>query len=49
MWDCEAREELSNENIVLKDNDSLGEDGVVVVECGRDDSFIEDWVGEDVD
>ena len=31
------REELSNENIVLKDDDGLGEGGVVMVECGQDD------------
>ena len=49
MWDCEAREELSNENIVSKDDDGLGEGGVVVVECRRDNPFIEDWVGEDVE
>ena len=49
MWDCKVREELSNENIISKDDDSLGEGGVIMVECGRDDLFIEDWVGEDVD
>ena len=43
------REELSNENIVSKDDDGLGEGGVVMVECGRDDLFVEDGVGEDVD
>ena len=49
MWDCEAREELSNENIILKDDDGLGEGRVIMVECGGDDSFIEDRVGEDID
>ena len=25
MWDCEAREELLDENIILKDDNGLGE------------------------
>ena len=49
MWDCEAREELSNENIVSKDDDGLGEGGVIMVECRQEDSFVEDGVSEDVD
>ena len=37
-----------DENIVSKDDDGLGEGGVVMVECQQDDSLVEDGVGEDV-
>ena len=40
---------MSNENIVSKDDDGLGEGGVVMVEHGGDDLFVEDRVSEHVD
>ena len=40
---------MSNENIILKEDNGLGEGGVVMIERRRDDSFVEDRVGEDVD
>ena len=35
------REELSDENIILKDDNGLGEGGVIMVQGGVDDPFIE--------
>ena len=49
MWNCEAREELSDENIILKDDDGLGEGRVIMVQGGVDDPFIENGISEDVD
>ena len=49
MWDRKAREELSDENIILKEDDGLGEGGVIMVEGRVDDSFVEDWVHEHID
>ena len=49
MWDCEAREELSDENIILRDDNGLDEGGVVMVQDRAGDPFIEDRVGEDID
>ena len=43
------REELSNENIISKDDDSLGEGRVIMVEHRGDDLFIKDRVSEDID
>ena len=43
------REELSDENIISKDNDGLGEGGVVMVQGQVDDPFVENRIGEDVD
>ena len=43
------REELCNENIISKDDDGLGEGRVIIVEGRRDDLFVEDGVGEDID
>ena len=41
-WDCEAREELSDENIILKDDNGLGEGRVVVMlGPGRDECRLE--------
>ena len=48
-WDCQSSEELSKEYVVLKDDNGLGEGGVIMVEGGGDDPFIEDGVSEDVD
>ena len=49
MWDCEVREELSDENIISKDDNGLNEGGVIMVQGRVDNSFIENWVGEDID
>ena len=49
MWDCKAREELSDENIILKDDNSLDEGRVIMVQGQIDDPFVENWIGEDVD
>ena len=38
-----------DEDIVVKKGDSLGEDGVVMVEGGGNDPLIEDGIGEDID
>ena len=46
--DCEASKELSEENIVSKDDDGLGKGGVVMVEGGGDDLLIENGVSEDI-
>ena len=43
------REELSDENIISKDDDGLGEGGVVMVHSRVDDPFVENQVSEDVD
>ena len=49
MWDCEVREELSDKNIISKDDNGLNEGGVIMVQGRVDNSFIENWVGEDID
>ena len=43
------REELSDENIISKDDDSLSEGGVVMVQGRGDDPVIEDRVSQDID
>ena len=40
---------LLDQDIVAKDGDCLGENGVVVVEGRGDDSFVENGVGQDID
>ena len=32
IWDCEAREELSNEDIISKEDNGLSEGGILMVE-----------------
>ena len=49
MWDCEVREELSNENIISKEDEGLGEGGVIMVECGIDDPLVENRICEHID
>ena len=49
IWDYEAREELSDENIILKEDNGLGEGRVIMVQGRVDDPFIENGIGEDVD
>ena len=49
VWDCQSSEELSKEYVVSKDDNGLGEGGVIMVEGGGDNPFIEDGVSEDVD
>ena len=43
------REELSDENIILKDDGGLGEGSVVMVQSRVDDLFVEDWISEGID
>ena len=38
-----------DEDIVAEEGDGLREDGVIMIEGGGDDSFIEDGVSQDID
>ena len=49
MWYGEAGKHLADEDIVSEEGNGLGEDGVVVVQGGGNDSFVENGVGQDVD
>ena len=40
---------MLDQDIIAKDGDGLGKDGVIVVAGGGDDLFIENGVGQDVD
>ena len=47
--DCEVGEELPNENIISKQDDSLGEGGVIMIKGRVDDLLVEDQISEDID
>ena len=49
LWDHEACKQLVNEDVILEEDDGLGEHWVIIIEGRCNDSFIEDRVGEDVD
>ena len=49
MWYSEVSKHLADEDIVVEEGDSLGEDGVVMIKGRGDDPLIEDRVGQDID
>ena len=42
-------EQLPDQDIIPEQCDGRGEDGVIMIESGVDDLFIEDWVCENID
>ena len=46
---CKMGKELSEENVVLKEDNGLGEGGIVLVEIQIEDPFIENGIHEDID
>ena len=49
MWYSKAGKYLSDQGIVAEEGDGLGEDGVVMIEGGGNDLFVENRIGQNID